>query len=84
MLFMGVISTASAKNTSDQIFMTNGETIAVKVKQVAPFTITDNYVVEDSENILGKEAVTKILGADSKEIQLHYRFNLIDETHNTL
>lgn len=67
MLFLGIISTVNAQNTSDQIFITNGETIAVKVKQVAPSTITYSYVGEDLENIIEKEAVTKIIFKSGRE-----------------
>ena len=64
---MGMFFSLNAQNASDQIYMANGETIAVKVKKVAPNTITYSYVGEDLENVVEKEAVTKIIFKSGRE-----------------
>lgn len=51
------------QNASDHIFLTNGETIAVKVKKVAPTTITYAYLGEEVE----KDDVVKIVFKSGRE-----------------
>jgi len=36
LLFIGMFISVNAQNASDQLFLTNGETIAVKIKKVEP------------------------------------------------
>ena len=64
---MGMFFSINAQNSGDQIFMTTGETIVVKVKKVAPNTITYSYVGEDLENIIEKDAVAKIIFKSGRE-----------------
>lgn len=66
---MGMFFSLNAQNASDHIFLTNGETIAVKVKKVAPNTITYIYLEEDLENIVEKDDVVKIVFKSGREQQ---------------
>ena len=66
-LFMGMFVSLNAQNASDQIFMINGETIAVAVKKVEPHTITYSYLGEDLENVVEKEAVAKVIYKSGRE-----------------
>ena len=66
-LFMGIFFSLNAQKASDEIFMTNGETIAVAVKKVEPNTITYTYVGEDLENVVEKEEVYKIIFKSGRE-----------------
>lgn len=65
--FMGVFFSLNAQNAADQIFMTNGESVAAKVKKVSPNTITYTYVGEDLENTVDKEDVAKIIFKSGRE-----------------
>ncbi len=67
LLFIGLFYSANAQHASDEIFMTNGETIAVKVLKVEPNTITYTYLGEDLENIVEKEAISKIIFKSGRE-----------------
>lgn len=66
-LFIGMFFSINAQNGSDHIFLTNGETIAVKVKKVAPNTITYIYLGEDLENVVEKDEVIKIVFKSGRE-----------------
>ncbi len=68
MLFLlGMFFSVNGQNASDQIFLTNGETIAVKVKKVAPNTITYVYLGEELENEVEKDDVVKIIFKSGRE-----------------
>ncbi len=60
-IFIGVFFSLNAQNATDQLYLTNGETIAVKVKKVEPNTITYFYFGEDLENVVEKDDVIKIV-----------------------
>ncbi|WP_289061973.1 hypothetical protein [uncultured Zobellia sp.] len=79
LFFIGMFYSVNAQNTSDQIFMNNGETIDVKVLRVEPNTITYSYVGEDLENVIKKEAVSKITFKSGRE-QLFSQANTQVET----
>jgi len=64
---MGMFFSLNAQNASDHIFLTNGETIAVKVKKVSPNTITYVYLGEDLENEVEKDDVIKIVFKSGRE-----------------
>ena len=66
-LFLGIFFSAHAQNASDQIFLSNGETIAVKVKKIEPNTITYVYLGEDLENVVEKDNVEKIIFKSGRE-----------------
>jgi len=57
------------QNASDQLFLANGETLAVTVKKVAPETITYSFTGEDLENIVVKADVVKIIFKSGREQQ---------------
>lgn len=67
LLFIGMFFSLNAQNAADQIYMTSGESIAVKVKKVAPNTIIYSYVGEDLENIIEKNDVSKIIFKSGRE-----------------
>ena len=67
LFFIVMFYSANAQNASDEIFMTNGETIAVKVLRIEPNTITYTYLGEDLENVVKKEAVHKITFKSGRE-----------------
>lgn len=67
LFFLGMFFSIHGQNASDQIFLTNGETIAVKVKKVAPNTITYVYIGENLENEVDKNDVIKILFSSGRE-----------------
>ncbi|MBU2946866.1 hypothetical protein [Zobellia uliginosa] len=67
LFFIGLFYSANAQNGSDQIFMSNGETIAVKVLRVEPNTITYTYLGEDLENVVEKDEVIKIIFKSGRE-----------------
>ncbi|MGP1992754.1 hypothetical protein D9V96_012805 [Zobellia laminariae] len=67
LFFTVMFYSANAQNASDEIFMTNGETIAVKVLRIEPNTITYTYLGEDLENVVKKEAVHKITFKSGRE-----------------
>lgn len=64
---MGMFFSLNAQNAADQIFLTNGETVAAKVRKVSPNTITYSYVGEDLENTVAKEDVSKIIFKSGRE-----------------
>jgi len=68
-LLLGVFSSVNAQNASDHIYLTNGETIAVKIKKVAPNTITYVYLGEDLENVVEKDDVLRIIFKSGREQQ---------------
>lgn len=61
--------TLNAQNATDQLFLTNGETIAVKVKKVEPNTLTYVYLGEDIENVVEKDDVIKVVFKSGREQQ---------------
>jgi len=79
-LFFGMFLSLNAQNASDQIFLTNGETIAVKVKKVAPNTISYVYLGEDLENEVAKDDVIKIVFKSGREQQ--FSGALTTSSHN--
>lgn len=69
----GVFFSSNAQNASDQLFLTNGESISVKVKKVEPNTITYVYLGEDLENVVEKDNVEKIIFKSGREQQFSTR-----------
>ncbi|MFK7813932.1 MAG: hypothetical protein AB8B59_15660 [Maribacter sp.] len=67
--FLGMFFSLNAQNASDHIFLTNGETLAVKVKKVDPNTITYAYLGEELENVVKKDDVIKIVFKSGREQQ---------------
>lgn len=67
MLFIGLIFSLNAQNNSDQLFMTNGEQLAVLVKKVEPNTITYVFTGEEMENVVDKNEVAKIIFKSGRE-----------------
>lgn len=59
----------NAQNAFDQIYFTSGEIIAVKVKKVAPNTITYVYLGENLENVVEKGDVVKIVFKSGRKQQ---------------
>ncbi|MBM1107935.1 hypothetical protein JQC67_17400 [Aurantibacter crassamenti] len=64
---IGLIFKSNAQNASDQIFMSNGETIAATVKKVEPNTVTYSYIGENLENIVDKSEILKIIFKSGRE-----------------
>ncbi len=64
---MGMFLSLNAQNATDQLYLTNGETIAVNVKKVEPNTITYFYLGEDLENVVEKDDVIKIVFKSGRE-----------------
>lgn len=69
LLFMGAFFSVNAQNSTDQLFLNSGETIAVKIKKIEPKTITYVYIGEDLENVVEKEKVNKIIFKSGREQQ---------------
>jgi len=67
MLFMAMIFSLNAQNAADEIFMANGEKIAVTVKKIEPTTITYSYLGESLENTVAKNDVAKIIFKSGRE-----------------
>ncbi len=57
------------QNASDQLFLSNGETLAVTVQKVEPETITYSFTGEDLENVVDKANVEKIIFKSGREQQ---------------
>ncbi|TMM56005.1 hypothetical protein FEE95_15290 [Maribacter algarum] len=66
-ILMGMFLSLNAQNATDQLYLTNGETIAVNVKKVEPNTITYFYLGEDLENVVEKDDVIKIVFKSGRE-----------------
>ena len=64
---MGIFFSLNAQHTTDQLFMSNGETMDVVVKKIDPNTITYSYVGESLENVVEKDAVSKIIYKNGRE-----------------
>ena len=67
LLFLGMFLSLNAQNKTDQLFMSNGNTIDVVVKKVNPDTITYSFVGEALENEVEKDAVSKIIFKNGRE-----------------
>jgi len=67
LLFIAVFGSLNAQQAADQIFMTNGETIAAKIQKISPETISYTYLGETLENIVEKEEVEKIIFKSGRE-----------------
>ena len=53
--------------TSDQLFLSNGETYDVTIKKVEPETITYSFIGEDLENVAKKATIEKIIFKSGRE-----------------
>ena len=68
LLLLGMLNLLTAQSgETDQLMMTNGETLDVSVKKVDPNTITFTYAGEDLENTVEKAEVTKIVFKSGRE-----------------
>ena len=66
--FMGMFCSLQAQqNNVDQLVLSNGETLAVNVKKVAPETITYSFEGENLENVVEKSDVAKIVFQNGRE-----------------
>lgn len=57
------------ENTSDQLFLSNGEIYVVTILKVEPETITYSFIGEDLENVAKKDNVAKIIFKSGREQQ---------------
>lgn len=57
------------ENSSDQLYLSNGETFEVNIKKVDPETITYNFIGEDLENVVEKANVEKIIFKSGRKQQ---------------
>lgn len=67
-VFMTLFNAINAqKNESDQLFLSNGETVMVTVKKVDPETITYSFTGEELINVVDKANVEKIIFKSGRE-----------------